>query len=63
MDVKWGAWSSVLLRPKGDMVELIAYDKDAPAAVLIGRQAVVSVLTPAKARQLGAALIRVANSV
>lgn len=62
MDVNWGKNSSVLLRPNGKFVELIAYEKDAPAAVVMGKQAIVSVLTPAKARQLGAALIKVANS-
>lgn len=63
MDVNWGDKSSVLLRPNGRFIELIAYEKDAAAAVLLGKKAVVHVLTPARAKQLGAALIRVANSV
>lgn len=62
MDVNWGSHSSVLLRPNGKFVELISYEKDAPAAVAIGKQAVITVLTPEKAKQLGAALIKVANS-
>lgn len=62
MDVKWGSKSTVILRPKGDYVELIAYEKDAPAAVIMGKQAIVSVLTRENARKLGAALIRVSNA-
>lgn len=63
MDVTWGTHSTVTLRPDGKYIEMITYEKDAPAAVAIGKQAVVTVLTHAKARKLGAALIKVANSV
>lgn len=62
MDVKWGTKSSVILRPTGKFVELISYEKDAPSAVCVGKQAVVTVLTHENARKLGAALIKVANS-
>jgi hypothetical protein len=48
MDVNWGDKSSVLLRPNGRFIELIAYEKDAAAAVLLGKKAVVHVLTPAR---------------
>lgn len=61
MDVKWGKHSSVLLRPSGEYVELIAYEKDAPAAVILGKQAVVTVLSRGHARELGYALIRLSN--
>lgn len=61
MDVKWGKHSRVLLRPSGKFVELVAYEKDAPAAVVLGKQAVVTVLSRDHARKLGYALIRVAN--
>lgn len=62
MDVKWGNHSSVALRPSGKHVELISYEKDAPAAVALGSKAVVTVLSIDQAKKLGAALIRVANS-
>lgn len=65
MDVKWGRreQSRVVLRPgpKG-IVELHMHDQDAPTGVMFGRQVVISVLSNADAKKLGAALIRVANN-
>lgn len=62
MDVKCGQ-SKVTLRPGKGIVELRLDEAEAPCGILLGGRGVVSVMSADKAKKLGAALIRVANSV
>lgn len=65
--VKWGKHSDSYVRSntswKREGIQLVLDSRDAPTGVLHPPGTTITVLSKAQAKKLGAALIRVANSV